>query len=320
MFEWTPIDNEVDRVGADPTIIQQGGAFRGRAVCRNCVPGRFEIGEQRSQPRAQVFNGRRESRVERELLHAERGLLCRERGHRRRNRQRRAREACCDTKAAAMDRNPLDIANGQPLIAARARQCPEREVTEMLVIDRVELEALDEVAHIWHLDNRAPARLEQRRDAANYAGKVRYVREHVVGVQHAGDVATRAQLDGEGSREELGHRRNSSLFRDGGDVPRRIDAKHSHAAVAVVLQKVAVVARDLDGQIAGTEAVPLDGTDDERFGALYGRIRGGGDVRIVSKQIVWRDGGSDLNERAVGAKDDIQRIPTLGNGDAVRVQ
>ena len=64
----------------------------------------------------------------------------------------------------------------------------------MLVVDRVELAVVDQVADIGRLDHRHAVVLEQRRDAGDEAVGVRHVRQDVVGVDDVGPAALGDQL------------------------------------------------------------------------------------------------------------------------------
>ena len=57
----------------------------------------------------------------------------------------------------------------------------EREVREVLVVDRVELVALDQAQQVRHLDRRDPLRRQHDRDPADEVVQIRHVSHHVVG-------------------------------------------------------------------------------------------------------------------------------------------
>ena len=77
-----------------------------------------------------------------------------------------------------------------------------------------------------------PSCCEQRRDARDEAVQVGDVGQHVVGVEHVGPLALGDELARASVRaEELAERRNAALLAgDLGDVARRLDAQHRHAA------------------------------------------------------------------------------------------
>ena len=72
----------------------------------------------------------------------------------------------------------------------------------MLVVDRVELGVLDQVAHVRHFDDRDAVVGEQRRDPAHESVGVGDVGQHVVAVQDLRADAGFAQLFGQILGEE----------------------------------------------------------------------------------------------------------------------
>ena len=78
--------------------------------------------------------------------------------------------------------------------------------------------------------------------------EVRHVREHVVAEQQVGLAALGRQRARPLDAEELARASGCPSLGHRGDVRRRLDAEHRHAALHEVLQQVAVVGRDLDDQ------------------------------------------------------------------------
>ena len=116
------------------------------------------------------------------------------------------------------------------------------------MIDRVELDVVDQLADVGHLDDGDAVRLEQRRDAGDEVVRVRDVRQHVVGVDDVGPAAARHELLGQAAAEEVLDRLHAPRAGRGrgpgvGSMP-----STGTPAAGVVLQQVAVVARELDDE------------------------------------------------------------------------
>ena len=76
-------------------------------------------------------------------------------------------------------------------------------VAEVLVVDRVEFQLGDEIAHIRRLDHGNAVRLEQPLDAAGESIGIGNMREDVVGVDDVGELAFRCEPPGKLLVEEL---------------------------------------------------------------------------------------------------------------------
>ena len=189
----------------------------------------------------------------------------------------------------------------------------DREVAQVLMVDRVELAVVDQIDQIGHLQDRDAVLFEQGRDALDQAVEVGDVGQHVVGDDHVGapalglepgrDLATEELVEGRDPGADRGRRRRLG----------RIDALDRDAALDEVAQKVAVVARDLDHQ--GARAQPLALDQLERVGARVRQegARDRGEVRVVAaEQDLGADRLGDLNQRAGAAEADRQRHLDLG--------
>ena len=96
-------------------------------------------------------------------------------------------------------------------------QCLERrhrEVAQVLVVDRVELEAFDQLAHVRHFDLRDPVVGEDGRDALDEPIQIRDVGEHVVRDHHIGPFPFGRQPACEVDTEELPQGRHPDRFGD----------------------------------------------------------------------------------------------------------
>src|SRR4026207_1956381 len=118
-----------------------------------------------------------------------------------------------------------------------------------------------------------------------------------VAVRPVRAVAGRGQLLGEGGAEELGERRDPPLLagdpRDGG---RRPDAEHRDALVVIVLEQVAVIARDLHGQALRAEPFEADEPTDDVPCVLDDGVGEGREVRVLPEQDLRGHRLGDLHE------------------------
>ena len=74
----------------------------------------------------------------------------------------------------------------RPCAAKQPIERGQREVAQVLVVDRVELAVVEHVLDVRHLDHRHAVRLQQRPDAGDEAVQIGDVGEHVVGVEDVG--------------------------------------------------------------------------------------------------------------------------------------
>ena len=140
----------------------------------------------------------------------------------------------------------LDVDDAHVHAGKEGVQDEQREIREVLVVDRVELVLGDQPKQVRHLDRDDPLGLQEDLQALDEVEQPGHVREHVVARDEVGfDTACAEPLCGLGAEE--GHLRGNPLG-DGRlrDVGGRLDTQDRHAVRQEVLQQVAVVARDLD--------------------------------------------------------------------------
>src|SRR5262245_47895177 len=149
----------------------------------------------------------------------------------------------------AVDRNQFDVANHQTAAAAERLDRTQRVVAKVLVIDGVELELSNEVAHIGSFDHRHAIRLEQLFDAADECVGIGNVGEDIVRVDDVGELPLCCESSSEILVEELDQRWNSFCL-DGElcDVGGWFDAENRDPPRLIELQQVSVVAGNLDDQ------------------------------------------------------------------------
>ena len=135
------------------------------------------------------------------------------------------------------------------------------------MVDRVELDALDEPDDVRELERRHALRVEQDRDPGHEVVEVRDLGQDVVADDEVGVPALAHQALGEVAAEELRQRRHAARLRGRGHVVRGLHAEDGHAAGHEVLEQVAVVARQLDDEARPAQVAALD----HRVGVLPAR-------------------------------------------------
>lgn len=124
-----------------------------------------------------------------------------------------------------------------------------------------------------------------------------------IGEQQVGPGALIAQASGETGTEKVSDRRNAGLFGDCGDIGGRLHAEHRHPGTAEVLQKVAVVAGDLDDLRLGPDAEPRHHGLRVALGVLQPAVQIGREVVVVVEDPLRRLEDFKLDEPAHGAHD-----------------
>ncbi len=190
--------------------------------------------------------------------------------------------------------------------------CRYREVAQVLVVDCVEFAVIDQIANVRELQDRHACRLEHPRNTLDETVGIGDVRQHVIGVQHVCRQAllreSRRQVNGEEIDQCLDANRLGGPRRRFG----RIDAENGDSGGKVVLQQVAVVARQFDHSVARPEAAARDQLLDVGDRVRLESIRNGREIRIIiAEQLGGRDRVVDLHEAAIVAEDQPQRITSL---------
>src|SRR5579871_4605248 len=118
----------------------------------------------------------------------------------------------------AMGPQLLDIEESEAVRRGDALGGEEREIREMLVIDRVELVLGDEPHEMRDLDGGDAARLHQNADAGDEGVEVRHLREDVVADDEIGAAALGRELAGEPRVEEIDQGLDAAFARGAGDI------------------------------------------------------------------------------------------------------
>ncbi len=168
-----------------------------------------------------------------------------------------------------MRRQLVDAVDVQTVCIDDPSRGLQREVAEVLVVDRVVLESLDEPQEMWELEGRGAARCEQNRDALDEVVDVRHVGEDVVAGDQVSVAVLCDDLAGECGPEELRQRRHPDLLRSSGDVLRRLDAEDPNARADEMPEEVAVVRCQFNHEARAVEFEALDHQLDVAPGVLH---------------------------------------------------
>ena len=184
----------------------------------------------------------------------------------------------------------------------------QREVAEVLVIDRVELDVVDQFLEIRSFNDHDAVRFEQRLKSRDDSVQIGDVGEDVVGVNDICQFALRRELLRQVATEELADRANPFLgLSDARDVAGRFDAEHRDARLLVPLKQIAIVAGDFDDETARAEVFGVRQPIRDLFGVLDHRVGERRKVRVVAEHHLGRHGFRDLHERAARTPCQFQR-------------
>ena len=187
----------------------------------------------------------------------------------------------------------------------------ERQVAEVLVVDGVELIALDQPLQVRELHRDDTLRGQQGAQALHEVVDVRHVGQHVV----AGDQVGLAVFGGNGAAggfaEELHRGGHAALDGHLGHVGRRLHTQHRDARSDEVLQQVAVVAGDFHHLVLCTQVEALDGPVGVAPAVLHPARRVGAEVGVLAEDVLGGDELLQLHQEAVFADLGVQREERL---------
>ena len=305
------VDDEVDELGPDAGVVEERAALGGGAVGRDALPLALQPVEQRGQLRTNRLHPVAERCVVRQVGEALLAL-----GLEERPRGILLVRGTADPPAqgaAVQAREVLDRVEVQPVAAHQGVDRRAREVAEVLVVDRVELAVVDQVADVGVLDRGDAVVREQDRDALHEAVESRHVRHHVVGDDHVGARAGVDEPPRQVGAEELAQGRHAGGLRRVRLLGRRVDAEHRHALLDEVAQQVAVVAGELDDEAVAPEAPFLDQPQRVLARVAQQPVGERREVEVVvDEELVRLHLLEDLHERAGRAERDVERKARLG--------
>ena len=157
-----------------------------------------------------------------------------------------------------MGRQFLHIEQRQSVAGENLLYRQQREITEMLVIDGVELVALHQLPQVRKLHRDHAVRGEQSFQSGDEVVEVGHMREHIV-AEHQVCLAMGAGNDfGGGAAQKADFRGNTFQCSSRRDIGGRLYTENRHAPGNKMLQKVAVVACNLDDLAGRPQPETLD--------------------------------------------------------------
>ncbi len=212
------------------------------------------------------------------------------------------------------------VEHGQAVERKDRLDAEEREVGEVLVIDRVELIVVEELHQMGELERTGPRRLEDDGDAGDERVQIGHLREHVVAQHHVRDSSGGAKLACGSFVEERHHGFHAPLACRLGYVCRGLDAETGNPPFDEVLQEVAVVASELDDEAVLGQRRPLGDHRDVLFGVPQPSGGERGEVCVLRKDFFDSYVLGELHEETVPTYPHVQRVEGLHFVEPVRRQ
>src|SRR5690606_29913327 len=151
-------------------------------------------------------------------------------------------------------RQLLDVEDLETVATEDVLTRPEREVGEVLVVNRVELVLLNEPHQVGELERDDAIRGQDLRDAAYERMEVGDLRQHVVGGDQVGLHALGTQPRRQGRAEEVDDRVDAHVDGGPGDVGGGLHSQHGDPQIAEPSEQVPVVGGELHDQRMPVEA------------------------------------------------------------------
>ena len=219
--------------------------------------------------------------------------------------------ASIDPQRSAVGRQLVDVVQRQAVGGEDLFGRHEREVGEVLVVDRVELLLGHQTHEVRELDGDDPARLEQKLDAGHEVVDVWHLGQYVAAQHQVGLLAGGDQLAGSPPPEQLDHSRHPAGDRRLGDVLRGIDAEHWNALGDEELQEIAVVAPQFDDAAGRVQAQTRADHVYVLVGVGKPAVGVGREVGVLGEDVLRLDVLFDLHEEATLADPDVERVERL---------
>src|SRR5690606_22564263 len=176
------------------------------------------------------------------------------------------------------------------------------------MINGIKLIALHEAQQVREFHGNDAVGLKEDLHAANQVVNIRHVRQYIVSDEQVGLAVFLLQgLSGFNTEEAY---LCADALLDGilGHVRRGLDAQHGNTLVYKILEEVTIVAGHFRNQAIGTDGETLDHLVGVVGNVLEPRVRIGGKVRVVVKDLTGRHEFFELNQEAVVANVCMQWI------------
>src|SRR6266850_2194625 len=155
---------------------------------------------------------------------------------------------CVDSQRSSMRVYFIHIESIQTMPSQRGRSGEKGEIRKVLMIDSIELAALDQPLQVRELQGEHALGFQKSREAGDEVVQVRHVGEDIVRHEQVGSMTSMRYRRRRLPPQELDDGGNPPAFSRPGDVLRRLYAEDGDPCLAEKLQQVAVVACDLDDQ------------------------------------------------------------------------
>src|SRR6185437_8536672 len=151
LFVNVAIDDEVEQRGPESGVVEHDGALGRRSIARDAGAATLQVLQERGQLRADGGHAYGEARVVGKTVKSQPALALQV-FPRRASRPRVLLDE--QPKGSAVNGERLDAVQKQAVALEQIAQRGDREVAQVLVIDRIELAVIDEVAYIRRFDDR----------------------------------------------------------------------------------------------------------------------------------------------------------------------
>ncbi len=216
-----------------------------------------------------------------------------------------------DAQRTAMRRQAIDVEHAQAMAGQHTVRHQQREIREVLVVDRVELALRDQAKQVGEFHRDGAARLQQDRQACDEIVEVRHVRQHIVGADQVGLPALSNKPSCGRHAEERNICRHALAHGDKGDVRGRLHAQHGDATLAEILQQVAIVARQFHHQRVRAQPQVADHARRIRVRVAQPGIGERREIQVIGEDGLRRCEFLELHQETVLTDIGVQRIVRL---------
>ena len=214
----------------------------------------------------------------------------------------------------------LDVVDLEAMGAKDLGGRPEREVREVLVVDRVVLEPVEQAEQMREFERRGSVFAEEDLDARDEVVQIGNLRQDVVADDQARALALVHEGLSRGAAEEIDERRHAALLGSLRDIGGRVDSQDRNAGADKVLEQVAVVRRELDDEVVRAQGEALA----DHLHVLPSVLHPGRGVRrvvrVLGEDLVRRDESFELDEVAALAGEYVKGEERLHAPDLLRAE
>src|SRR6267378_905757 len=214
----------------------------------------------------------------------------------------------------------LHIENLQTMPPQRGRRGQKRKIRKVLVINGVELTALDQPPQVRELQGEHAPRFQKSREACYEIVQVRHVGKDIVRHEQVGSMTPLRYRRSRLPPQEFDDGGNPSAFSCLGEVLRRLYPEDRDPCLAEKLQQVAVVACDLDDQGIASQPEARNG----HFGVLATMSQPAlgvrGEVGVFLEYLLRCFEDLELDQKAGLADVRLERIDGLHLVEVFRIQ